>query len=285
MEAVRLFDSVGRPAVLLLGALGVAAVGALDLATGDRLAVFPLHLVPVSFVSWRLGRRAGAGLALLSAAACLAASPLPRMELAGMLTWAWNLGAQAAVFLVVSLLVAALRERLEREWTLVRNDPLTGLANLHAFRERAVLEVERSRRWRRPLTVAHVELEDFRALNEEFGHDVGDEILRTVAVSLRSAIRSTDLVARIGADDFVLLLPETDRRGAQVILEKSLHRLQQDMARGGWPVTASLGPITSIEASDGEALLRQADQLLAQVKGAGVAAARAGNAVPAGPLR
>ena len=82
----------------------------------------------------------------------------------------------------------------------------------------------------------------------------------------------------------MLLLPETDRRGAQVILEKSLHRLQQDMARGGWPVTVSLGSITSIEAADGESLLRQADQLLAQVKGAGKAAVRAGNAVPASPI-
>jgi diguanylate cyclase (GGDEF)-like protein len=284
MEAVRLFDSVGRPAVLLLGALGVAAVGALDLATGTGLSVSPLHLAPVSFVSWRLGRREGTAFALLSTAACLAAAPLPRLELAGILAGAWNLGAQAGVFLVVSLLVAGLRERLEREWTLVRNDDLTGLANLHAFRERAILEVERSRRWRRPLTIAHVELEDFRALNEEFGHDVGDEILRTVAVSLRSAVRSTDLAARVGGDDFVLLLPETDRRGAQVILEKCLHRLQQDMARGGWPVTVSLGSISSIEAVDGESLSRQADQLLAQVKGAGKAANRAGSAAPASPI-
>ncbi len=173
------------------------------------------------------------------------------------------------------LLVAELHERFERERDLTRIDSLSGLANGIAFRERATLEVARTRRWRRPLTIAHVDLDDFKVINDEFGQSVGDEVLRTVAVSLRSAIRSTDLAARIEGDKFSLLFPEPDKAGAKVVLETVLGRLHQDLTRGGWPVTASIGSVTTIEATSPESLLRQADQVLHEVKKAGQAAVRA----------
>jgi diguanylate cyclase (GGDEF)-like protein len=278
-----LFRPPERPAVLLLGALGIVAVGALDFATGVEIQVAPLYSVPVGFVSWRLGRRTGLAFAALSAAVGQASNALSEVSRAGALVQAWNTGVLLATSLVVALLVAELHERLGRERELARTDALTGLANGNAFRERATLEVARTRRWRRPLTLAYVDLDDFKAINAEFGQAVGDEVLRTVAVALRSAIRATDLAARIEGDRFTLLFPETDRPGARVVLETVLGRLHQDLIRAGWPVTASIGSVTTIEASSTESLLRQADQVLYEVKRAGKAAVRSAEAGDAGP--
>ena len=131
--------------------------------------------------------------------------------------------------------------------------------------------------------LACVDLDNFTTLNDEFVHSVGDEVLRTVAVSLRSAIRSTDLAARVGGDEFALLFPETDKQGAHVVLETVLGRLHQDMTRAGWPVTASVGSVTTTEAASTESLLRQADQVMYEVKRAGKAAVRAAETGDANP--
>jgi diguanylate cyclase (GGDEF)-like protein len=282
--ALPLFESFERPAVLFLGTLGVVAIGTLDFASGIELQIGILYFVPVGFVSWKLGKQAGISFAVLSAATSLASNSLTGLDRAGLLAFVWNGCAQLVGFLVVALLVADRRETAGRERELTRTDALTGLANGTAFRERATLEVARTRRWRRPLTLAFVDLDDFKAINAEFGHSVGDEVLRTVAVSLRSAIRSTDLAARIEGDKFTLLFPETDKGGAKVVLETVLGRLHQDLTRAGWPVTASVGSITTIEATSPESLLRQADQVLYEVKKtakASVRAAEAREAIPA----
>lgn len=260
--------------MLVLGVLGVAAAGALDFATGVGLQVIPLYFVPVGFVSWRLGKRSGFAFGALSAAVVQASNGFGGLDRAGTLVQAWNSCMGLVAFLAVAFLVSALRERRAREHELERSDPLTGLANGNAFRERAALEVARTRRWHRPLTLAYLGLDNLDALNAEFGQAVGDEVLRTVAVTLRSAIRSTDLAARIEGDRFTLLFPETDKPGARVVLETVLGRLHQDLIRAGWPVTASVGSVTTIEATSTESLLRQADRVLYEVMKTGSAPAR-----------
>jgi diguanylate cyclase (GGDEF)-like protein len=279
-----LFQSLERPAVLLVGVLCVIAVGALDFVTGVELSVSAFYFVPVGFVAWRLGKRAGIAFAVASAAAWLASNFLAGLSRAGPLVQVWNGCAHLAGFVVAALLVAELHERVEQERDLSRTDALTGLANGTAFRERLTLEVARTRRWHRPLTLACVDLDDFKAVNDEFGQTVGDEVLRTVAVALRSAIRSTDLAARIEGDKFTLLFPETDKGGAKVVLETVLGRLHQDLIRAGWPVTASIGSVSTIEATSTESLLRQADQVMFEVKKTGKAAVRAAEAGDANPV-
>ena len=110
-----LFQALERPAVFLLGALCVIAVGALDFETGVQVRIYPLYFIPVSFVSWRLGKRAGVAFALLSAVVWRVSNSLEDIDRAGTLVAAWNTGAQLVAFLVIAFLMAQLRERLERE--------------------------------------------------------------------------------------------------------------------------------------------------------------------------
>lgn len=257
---------IGRPAVLALCVLGILAAASLDFATAGRFLMAPLYAVPVGCAAWTAGRAAGLALAGLSIAAGQAAAALGGAGSPGPAAAAWNVGGQLALLAAVALLAAALRDRTDGSRSLERKDPLTGLANLEAFRERAALEVERSRRWQRPLTLAYLELDDFDALSSEFGREAGAEALRTVAVSFRSAFRSTDLPARIGPAQFVLLLPETDRRGARVVLEKAVSLVRRDLDRGGWPVAACACSVTSSGYVEVAALLRRAADLMKEVK-------------------
>ena len=270
--------AVGRPAVFLLGLLAVSAIGVLDWATGVEIRIYPFYFVPVSFVCGRLGRRAGLAFAVLSAVVWEASNAAAGMDRVSFFVLVWNTGVQLLSFLTVALLMAELRTRLEHERSLSRTDSLTGLANAEALRERAELEVHRARRWRRPLTLAYADLDNFKAVNDTLGHAAGDDVLRVAAAALRSGLRSTDLAARVGGDEFVLLLPETDREGARTVLEGARDRLDREMRRNGWPVTASIGSVTTDFPRDAADLLKQADVLMYEVKRSGKGSVRLADA-------
>lgn len=101
-----------------------------------------------------------------------------------------------------------------------RTDELTGLPNRRGFLDAAQVELARARRSGRPLAIVMADLDHFKHVNDRFGHAGGDAVLRSVAAVLRSSIRSEDLVARWGGEEFILLLPETDRAGAWQAAEK-----------------------------------------------------------------
>ncbi len=272
----------GRPFVLALGALGVASVAALDLAAVPRLDVGPLYLLPVGLAAYGLARRDGLLLAALAALARLASALLTGPGDAPPPLFAGSLAAQAAVPFAVALGAAELAKRGAAVAALSRTDELTGLPNLPAFRDRAVLELDRARRWSRPLTLAYVDLDGLESIRRDYGREGGDDVLRTVAVTLRSAFRSTDFTARVGDGAFVLLLPETDERGARVVLEKADDRLREDLGRGGWPATPSLSAVTATEPADAESLLAKAARLAREARRDGTGPRRSEPA-PAGP--
>ena len=96
-----------------------------------------------------------------------------------------------------------------------RSDPLTGVANSRVFLELLKREIARARRYKRPLTLAYLDLDNFKSVNDILGHAMGDKVLQTVVSTVNANIRVTDVVGRLGGDEFVLLLPETDMQGAR----------------------------------------------------------------------
>ncbi|MFZ5587898.1 MAG: diguanylate cyclase [Thermodesulfobacteriota bacterium] len=113
-------------------------------------------------------------------------------------------------------LIASRRE-LER---LAVTDELTGLANRRRFRERAEEEFRRAKRYGRPLSLAIMDLDGFKHINDQMGHQVGDEALQAVAAIAAGRVRQSDLLARVGGDEFALLLPETDDGPARALVER-----------------------------------------------------------------
>ncbi len=109
--------------------------------------------------------------------------------------------------MIVVVILSTLKGVLEREKIFARKDFLTGIANRQAFFEFAGIEINRCRRHEYPLTVAYIDCDNFKAINDYFGHQTGDNLLMSVADILQKIIRATDIVARLGGDEFAVLLP------------------------------------------------------------------------------
>ena len=158
----------------------------------------------------------------------------------------------------------ALRERREAEAELYRQariDFLTGIYNRQGFQEFADREVARAKRYGRPLAALILDLDNLKAINDQLGHQAGDEALREVANALRASLRVTDIAARYGGDEFVVLLPETGLPGAQAVADKVRQALSQLSASGRFPIPLSASLGFSAGGDFGE-LLRRADEAM-----------------------
>jgi diguanylate cyclase (GGDEF)-like protein len=150
---------------------------------------------------------------------------------------------------------------------LARVDALTQLPNRRNFYEIAGAEITRACRYGHPLTLISMDLDNFKSVNDLDGHDAGDRVLRAVAEMLRKNIRSMDVPARIGGDEFAILLPETGCDAAAEIAAKLQQKLIHAMQDQGWPVTGSFGVATFLTLPTSvDELIKQPDLLLYSAK-------------------
>ncbi len=246
------------------------AIAYVDAVTGVELRVFPLYFVPVLAVSLRLGRWPGLAMAGVCAAAWYLSNLLAGLHSNPPAIDVANLFVMAIAFAVVALLGAAQRKWLHRERTLSRTDDLTGLLNGRGFYEAAAVELARSSRYQHPLTVAYLDLDDFKEVNDRFGHARGDAVLVAVARAMRRACRSTDLVGRLGGDEFVVLFPETGRDAAEAALVKLRSRVREVASDDGNAVTMSVGAVSFPQPpAEVEVLVHEADRTMYAAKTGG----------------
>jgi diguanylate cyclase (GGDEF)-like protein len=255
---------------LALGLAAVAGTAALDYATGEELAFSVFYLVPIVAAAW-------VGPAVVAAVVAIAAGlafPLGDL-LAGddpAAAWVpvWNFAVRSATYVVVVALTRALRRALEQERALARLDPLTGALNARSFFELAEREIARARRSGGPLTVAYLDLDGFKAVNDTFGHSAGDDVLKEVSDALGAGTRPADAVGRLGGDEFALLFPDTDAAEATNPLNRIRAAVKTMAERTGYRVSASMGAATFLRPPDDvNTLLRAADALMYEAKNAG----------------
>lgn len=167
-----------------------------------------------------------------------------------------------------------LKEHIERLTFLQGQDSLTGLVNRRGFDSTMTLEVERSTRFKTPLTLCIMDLDNFKAVNDTYGHPCGDEVLQAVASILLSEMRMIDTAARIGGEEFALLLPGTGLARAQKLLQRIQSVIKATVINCGpdkLAVTMSMG-VASYRGKlppDPEKLLVEADKALYRAKRAG----------------
>lgn len=259
---------LSRATVVVLSSLAILCLAVGDVLTGTEASFTLLYLTPIAFATWFVGLDSGVWLSGLAAVSSTTAdllarqgAPLPTAIMA------WNLVIQLGVYLALVLLLAGFRSRLEGEQQLARTDTLTQVANRRAFIEAAELELERARRTGRPLTLAYVDCDDFKYVNDALGHAAGDALLVVAAQTLRGSTRAVDAVARLGGDEFGLLLPETDGPTAEALLGRLRATLLAAMARHGWKVGFSMGAATFVApAASVDQMMARADELMYQAK-------------------
>lgn len=264
--------AVLAPTAWLLAALAlIVCVGLADFLTGTDISLMLFYLAPIAFGTWYVHLRGGLFLAASAALVSTAGDALHRLA-AGedelpVSVLAWNGVVQVGTSVALVLMLAALRARLEAEELLARTDALTGIANRRAFLEAAELELERTRRHGRPLTVAYVDCDDLKRLNDRRGHAAGDALLVVAARTLRGATRAVDHVARLGGDEFGLLLPETDGAEAKALLSRLRSALLAASDRHAPGVGFSLGGATFLSPpASVEELMARADELMYAAK-------------------
>jgi diguanylate cyclase (GGDEF)-like protein len=253
-------------ALATLGPIGASLI-ALALSSGGRPgdgAV--LYMWPVLWESYFFGRR-GAVLIVVWIGLAQALSLLAMPGTGGDVDrWLDVFVSVAAVGTVVELLSMRNRRLVARLEAEARVDKLTGLLNRRGFEERAEIELGWSRRQHSSVGVASFDLDHFKAINDEFGHDAGDRVLVRMGDAFRAEMRDTDVLARMGGEEFVALLPGGEIADAHRFAE----RARTSLALAGDPglprVTVSAGVTAAVAPSDLETILAKADGALYAAK-------------------
>lgn len=170
--------------------------------------------------------------------------------------------------------IVRLHDQAERLAVLANTDSLTGLANRRHLFEQLRREFSRAMRYRRPLSLLYIDLDGFKAVNDKHGHTFGDEVLRGAAVAMRSVLRSTDLMARIGGDEFAVLMPETTLASADNVASKLRRALEAYTKHLGTDIAelSFCAGVSQMQANDSaESMVSRADeaQYLAKATGKG----------------
>ena len=163
------------------------------------------------------------------------------------------------------------REELQR---LAMRDPLTGLFNRCHFEDRLQEEFERARRYKRPFSILMIDIDDFKKINDNYGHDTGDTVLRKIGEVLKTKTRRSDIQVRYGGEEFVLIIPEAGLRGAVQAgnkLCREIRKLVFSTPTSVFSVTISTGVASSSATpySHWTEILRDADRALYQAKASG----------------
>ncbi len=241
-----------------------------DDALGERWSLGLFYYMPVAFAAWRLGRVAGLIISLVAALAwsSLAAIHPALFHMPFVLLWGFL--SRAASFAVAAVLVSEMRELFERERRLGRHCYLTGALSGRAFRDVLDGAVEAAARDYRSMALAYLDLDDFKLINDSFGHSEGDARLRALAEALSASLSPGDCLARTGGDEFVVLF--TGHCGHErAAIERARGVAMRALGQGPMPLTCSVGAVivpAGMKTDAGD-LVRRADTAMYEGKRAG----------------
>ena len=254
---------------MTLCAVLLVVITALRIAVSNPIeAVGFLYVIPISLAAVEFGWRGGVATAAAAMLLTVFWAALQHVPL-GVIGYA----ARGATFASVGLLVGVQaelrrmlsddRERLLQELrTTAMRDQLTGLANRRAWDERFAHELSTAKRSARSLSVAVVDLDDLKRVNDTHGHRRGDLLIQRCAQAWRGAVRETDFIARLGGDEFLVLLPDCPAPDARDVAQRMLDSLASVHS-------FSIGIATWDGHEDGEELISRADRAMYAAKAAG----------------
>lgn len=262
-------ERVPTSALFWLGPIGATLIAVAVGTTHGPADGAVLYVWPVLWQAYFFGRRGAITIvAWIAVVQGLALLQLPADE-ANFDRWLDVVVSAGLVAAVVNVLGARNRRLVEQLVAEARMDKLTGLLNRRGFVERADAELARARRDRSWLGVASFDLDHFKGINDEFGHEIGDRVLIQAADLFAAEMRESDVLARMGGEEFVALLPGERVEEAAAVTERVRQRLAASHEPGLPQVTVSAGVIAAVAPESLDELLRAADHALYEAKFAG----------------
>ncbi len=266
MEFNQFLEKRGKAFWGIVGVGAVILLGIIDFTTVYEMSFSFFYLLPVGVAAWYGGHRMGM---IVSAASAVSwflddfvngTTVSPVMHI-------WNISMRVTIFVIMTTLLTALHKSLRTNQELARADFVTGAVSIRYFYELANAEINRSHRYKHPLTLAYIDLDNFKQVNDRLGHSTGDRVLRTVTEIIQRQIRHDDILARLGGDEFALMLPETGEEEAKKALSRINLGLAKEMLGNGWMVTFSVGAVTFYRMPKSvDAMLNLADKAMYKVK-------------------
>lgn len=250
----------------------VALVSSIEFIIGYELAVSILFLLPIALATWYGSRSQGIFFCIISATVCFVFDNVTSAHsYNNPLTpyWApyWNMADQLTLFLIITLLIAKIKAQLHIEQQLSQMDKLTGVMNGRGFTEASQQILTLAARHGRPTILAYVGLDNFRQMNNAFGYSEGDRALQAVGQIFVNSMRKTDVVGRLGRDEFAILLPETNESGARTKLGKLKNELAQKAKAHNWPLGFNIGVVSfDMPPSSLQEAFKIADALMSQAR-------------------
>lgn len=244
MSVLETFNKLSKIWFTIFCFILASAIGVIRYVTGPEWALSLFYLFPVGLSTWYVGKYAGVFISLTSALSWLAADIMMLDSFSSILIPFLNETFRLIVFLVVTYIIARLKTNIENHKELARTDHLTGIANRRAFFDLANLELNQARRNQTPISILYMDIDNFKHINDHFGHHIGDRLLRSVAETIKNNIRAIDVIARFGGDEFGVLLAESGSESAALVAGKLKEKLVELVQHNGWPVTFSTGVVT-----------------------------------------
>ena len=269
MRALVDLEKLGKPFWVITGVALLCIVGILNYWTGYEIAFSLFYLLPIGVVTWFAGRRLGIVISFVSAGTWLAADIFSGAVYSYPAIYLWNTLVRLSFFLITVVFLRT-GKALEREKAVSQTDYVTGAVNARFFQVLAQREFDRSARYGGPLTIAYIDIDNFKAINDSFGHAMGNKLLYEITNCMQRNVRETDIVARVGGDEFAILLLEAGPEAARMIISTMQSELLGEMQKNNWPVTFSIGVLTftSPPHSVDEAI-NMADRTMYSVKNSG----------------
>ena len=192
---------------ILIGLAFVVLAGVNGIPMSIEFSHWIFYLIPIFIVTFFSKRRAGIVISTVYALALFIAEISSWFNDSHLTIPSWSAIARLASLFILTFISSSLKTTLQNEKLFSRMDSLTGVGNRRYLNEWVEVEIHRSQRYKHPFTIIYIDLDDFKIINDHFGHSKGDHVLREVAQAIQNEIRSTDRIARLGGDEFIVLLP------------------------------------------------------------------------------
>ena len=253
--------------ILLISIASVVILGITDYLSGFEMSFSIFYLIPISLTILLGDFKLGILISLLSAISWYLADISSGHTYQSIFTPIWNSIVRFGYFLIHTYFFSQFIKLYEKTKMSSLTDSLTGVANTRYFTELFERELKKAKRTKLPFTLLYIDLDNFKFINDTYGHQMGDSLLKIISKTISESIRPSDIFARLGGDEFALLLPESDYKESKSLIKRIKRTIETQLQKNNWPITLSIGAITfkKFDSTISE-MIKQTDDFMYKVK-------------------